>query len=269
MPELVTDQLRIYYESHGQGDPLILIRGLGSNADHWYAQVPELSQHYRVIIFDNRGIGRSSDPAGPFTIADMAADTLALMDGLGIEQAHILGLSMGGMIAQEIAIRRPQRLRGLMLVVTHCGGEHMVSPKKEVTETIGRMVEENSIEARVAALPVFFSRRTLMEKREVFEAYAGVSLKYPAGPEILKRQVAAIAQHDSYDRLPHIKAATLVLSCAEDVLIPPENSRILASQIPKAQLSILPEGGHQVMIETPQVCNAAIVQFLQQLDAAS
>lgn len=267
MPEIVKDDMAIYYESHGQGDPLILIRGLGSNADHWYAQVPDLSRHWRIIVFDNRGIARSSDPGGAFTVGDMVEDTMALMDGLDISRAHVLGLSMGGMIAQELALNYPQRLRGLILVVTHCGGQYAVGATKDVTDAIQRVTAENSDEARLAAMPFFFAPRTMKEQPQVIQEYATVSMKYPASPEILTRQMQAISQHDTYDRLRQITSPTLVMTGTEDVLIPPENSRILADSIPGAKLEVIPDGGHQVLIEAPQACNRAIIEFLQQVEA--
>ncbi len=267
MSEVVMGDLKIYYESYGEGDPLILIRGLGSNADHWYAQVHDLARHWRVIVFDNRGIARSSDSAGAFTTGDMAGDTVALMKGLGIARAHVLGLSMGGMIAQELAIGYPRRVRGLILVATQCGGRHAVSPKKEVAGSIQRVAAENSQEARLAALPSFFGPRTLSERPRVIQEYATVSMKHPAGPEILTRQMAAIAGHDTYDRLPQISLPTLVMTGADDVLIPPENSKILADRIFGAQLCVIPDGGHQVLIEAPLACNRAIIDFLRQVEA--
>jgi pimeloyl-ACP methyl ester carboxylesterase len=263
MPEIVQGNRRIYYESHGEGDPLVLIRGLGSNADHWYAQVPDLSRHYRVVTFDNRGIARSNDPGEPFTIPDMAEDTIRLMDALGIEQAHVLGLSLGGMVAQEMAIRHPERIKGLILVVTLCGGQHQVVAEDAVREKLQRMVVENSVDAKIRALDVFFTPRTIKERPKVLQAYAEVSMKYPPGMEILQRQFEAASRHDAYDRLDRIKAPTLVLTGEEDVLIPPGNSKILAKRIPYAELLVIPGGGHQIMIEQPQSCNQAIVAFLR------
>jgi pimeloyl-ACP methyl ester carboxylesterase len=268
MPEIVQGNRRIYYESHGEGDPLVLIRGLGSNADHWYAQMPDLSRHYRVITFDNRGIARSTDPGGPFTIPDMAEDTIRLMNALGIKLAHVLGLSLGGMIAQEMAIRHPQRIKGLILVVTLCGGQHQVVAEEAVREKFQRMVVEDSVDAKIMALDVFFAPRTIKERPQVLQAYAEVSMKYPAGMEILQRQWEAASRHDTYDRLDRIKAPTLVLTGEEDVLIPPGNSEIMAERIPGAALLVVPGGGHQIMIEQPQACNQAIVGFLQKVDSA-
>jgi len=263
VPEIMTGDHKVYYESHGHGEPLILIRGLGSNADHWYAQLSDFSKHYRVIAFDNRGIGRSADPDVPFNIQDLAADTAGLMDALGIAAAHVLGVSLGGMIAQELAIEYPRRVRGLILAVTHCGGAQQIRASADVTETLRRLVVEGSMEARVRVLEVFFSPETITERPQVVQEYADVSMRYPAGVEILQRQMDAVAGHDTGDRLHRIAAATLVLTGAQDVLIPPANSALLAERIAKAELLVVPGGGHQILIEQPQACNQAIIAFLQ------
>lgn len=262
MPEITHGNLKVYYEFHGQGDALILIRGLGSNADHWYPQLPDLSGHFRVITFDNRGIARSSDPGGAFTIKDMAEDTIGLMDALGIKQAHVLGVSMGGMIAQEMAIAHPQRVRSLILVVTHCGGKHQVMADDSVRRKLQRMVGEGTLEARTDAIDAFFAYQTIEERPQVVQTFANVSMQHPAGPRILQRQLEAVAGHDTYDRLERIKAPALVLAGEQDALIPPENADILADRIPNAKSRVVPGGGHQILVEQPQLCNQVIVAFL-------
>lgn len=269
MPEATVKDCTIYYESHGEGGPLLLIRGLGSNADHWYAQVPELSRHYRVITFDNRGIGRSGDPGGAFTVVDMAEDAVGLLDALRIDSAHILGLSMGGMIAQEMALRHPQRVKGLVLVVTHCGGEHQVKAGDDVMATLQRLTVDDSLDARAKAAAVFFAPRTLADRADVVQEYATVSMKHPAGVEILQRQMTAVQTHAAFGRLDRIEAPTLVLTGADDVLIPPENSTILADRIPGAECRIIDGGGHQILIEQPEACNRAIIGFLKKVDGAT
>jgi len=269
MPEIMAGNRRVYYESHGTDEPLVLIRGFSSNADHWYAQVPDLSRHYRVVVFDNRGIARSSDPGGPFSIQDMAEDTIGLMDALHIGQAHVLGLSMGGMIAQEMAIAHPQRVKGLILAVTHCGGVHQVKPAAEVMEAFQRLLEEGSEEARVQAFAYFFAPETMKNCPQVVQEYVAVSMKNRVGLEILRRQWDAVQRHDAYDRLHRIEANTLVLTGALDELIPPENSKILAERIPRAELRVIPGGGHQVLIERPPACNRAMIDFLARVDASS
>ncbi len=265
MPEAIVKNRRIYYEIHGQGYPLVLIRSLGSNADHWYAQLPALAAHFRVIVFDNRGIGRSSDPGGDFSIRNMADDTVGLLDALAIPQAHVLGVSMGGMIAQCIALDHPGRVRGLVLVVSHCGGAHQVRPSAEIARLVGEMVTVGSPESRIKALPAFFDPETLKTNLVCAQTYAAVSLKYPADAQILTRQFKAIQEFDVYDRLPAIQSPTLVVASTGDVLIPPGNSDILAARIPHARLVAIPGGGHQILVEQPEACNRAVVDFLTTL----
>ncbi len=265
MAEAMINSCRIYYESHGQGPPLIMIRGLGSSAEHWYEQVPALSRHFRVIVFDNRGIGRSGDDGEPFTIRDMARDAMGLLDALGVERAHVLGLSMGGMVAQEVALLFPQRVAGLVLVVTHCGGDRVVRAADEVMEIIQRLAVDDSLEARGAAATVFFAKGTTDQKVQTLRKFAAASARYPAGPDIMKRQMLAVAQHDTCDRLTDIRTPALVMAGTEDVLIPPENSKILAEGIPGAKLVMVPDGAHQVLIEQPEICNRAISDFLKPL----
>jgi pimeloyl-ACP methyl ester carboxylesterase len=155
-----------------------------------------------------------------------------------------------------------------VLVVTLCGGQHQFLAEESVREKLQRMVFEGSAEARIRVIEVFFAPRTITERPQVVQAYAEVSMKYPAGMEILQRQYEAVAGHDTYDRLDRITAPTLVLTGEQDVLIPPGNSEILAERIPGAELLVIPDGGHQIMIEQPQACNKAIVAFLQKVDSA-
>lgn len=267
MPHVDVGDTSLYYEIHGHGQPVVMIRGLGSNADHWYSQLPALAAKYRVIIFDNRGIGRSTDPGGQFSVAMMAGDTLGLLDALDLERPHILGLSMGGMIAQELAINHPGRVRGLILACTHPGGKKQVRPTKDVEALFLEMVYVASPEAKAAASPTLFDPKNLAERPEMAREYAQVSLKHPAGAEILTKQWLAVQGHDTHDRLDLIKAPTLVLTGDADVLIPPGNSEILARRIPGAKLAVVPGGGHQILVEQPGPCNQIILEFLQGLDS--
>lgn len=266
MPYVRLADVELYYEIQGQGQPLLMIRGLGSNADHWYTQTPAFTPHYRVITFDNRGIGRSSNPGGAFGIKDMADDTLGLMDALGLERPHVFGLSMGGMIAQELAINHPERVRGLVLACTHPGGDHQVQHGQEVRELFTEMVYVASPEAKLKASPTLFDPANLAERPELAAEYAKVSLKHPAGAEILSKQWEAVLGHDTYERLGRIKAQTLVLTGDKDVLIPPGNSEILAERIPGAQLVVAPGGGHQILVERAEACNRVVLEFLSRVE---
>ncbi len=267
MPHRQSDGLNIYYEVHGQGTPLVMIRGLGSNADHWYAQTAALAQYFKVIIFDNRGIARTDDPGGDYTVPAMAADTVGLMDALELEKTYVMGLSMGGMIAQELAINCPERVKGLVLVCTHCGGHARIESSAEIADLFKGMILENTPEAKVKAATTLFDRHTLINSPEIPAYYSEVSLKNPAKTEILIKQWHAVSQHDTFDRLQRITAPTLVVTGDEDLLIPPGNSRILAERIPNAELKVIPHAGHQVLIEQAAACNEAILDFLKRCEA--
>jgi pimeloyl-ACP methyl ester carboxylesterase len=265
MPHVKLDNLTLYYEDHGRGTPLVMIRGVSTNADHWYAQVPNLVAKYRVITFDNRGVARSTDPGGDYTIADMAADTLGLMDALGLDKAHVYGLSMGGMIAQELAINHPDRIFGLILAATHCGGDRQVAPTPEVEAVFKEMVFVGSEEAKRNAATCLFAPQTLAGRMDLVQEYVGISLKHPVPAEILIKQWQAVVGHDTFDRLGLITAPTLVLTGDVDVLIPPGNSEVLAQHIPGAELKVVPGGGHQILVEQAEACNRAVLEFLERI----
>lgn len=265
MPFADVHGIRFHYEIHGQGAPLILIRGLGSNLDHWYAQIPAYSQHFQAVIFDNRGIGRSGSSDGDLTIADMAADTVGLMDALGIRRAHVMGLSLGGMIAQEVALQYPERVQGLVLACTHCGRAHSVPASEEILTLFGEYIRTGSLTAAQKAQKCLFSEKTLKHAPEILERYVKISARFPASPAVMKRQYLAVQGHDTWDRLPGIQAPTLVITGEDDVLIPPENSRILAERIPGARLAIIKGGGHQFLIECAEEANNIVLGFLKGL----
>jgi pimeloyl-ACP methyl ester carboxylesterase len=265
MPRLGAGDVTLHWEIQGEGHPLVLIRGFASNADHWYCQLPELSARFRVLVFDNRGVGRSDRPQGPCTIPMMADDTVGLMDALGIPRAHVLGISMGGMIAQEMALRHPRRVMGLVLACTHCGGSRFVPPSVQVGQLLADYAATGSPEAAARAAACLFTPTTLRNAPEIVERYTEVSRRFPVETGVLLRQYDAIRGHDAWGRLPRIQAPTLVITGDEDVLIPPENSRILAERIPGAVLRVIPGGGHQFMLEQAQAFNQAVVEFLEGL----
>jgi len=265
MPEVKVRDITFYYDTHGVGHPLVLIRGLGSNADHWYPQIPAFSSSFRVISYDNRGIGRSDKPDTPCTISMMAEDTAALMDAVGIPKAHIMGLSMGGMVAQELALRFPHKVHGLVLACTHCGGAKAVPPSEEIRALFSEFIATASPEAARKAGKCLFAAHTLSKAPEIVREYQQISARFPPEAKVLLQQWGAIKEHDTWDRLHRIKAPTLVITGAEDLLIAPENSKVLAERIPEAQLSIIPGGGHQFLVEQAHTANKAVLMFLKGL----
>ncbi|MDX1707183.1 MAG: alpha/beta hydrolase [Desulfobacterales bacterium] len=265
MPVAKIGDHSLYYELVGRGQPLVMIRGVGSNVDHWYDQVPALSRKFQLLVFDNRGIARSSDPGGPFSIRDMAADTIALMDAVGIKKAHVLGYSMGGMVAQEMAVNYPQKIAGLILVATDCGISLRIRAQPEVTRLFSEMIRLGTEEAKLAAARCLFANQTFENNPQVIQHYADVSQRFPATQKMLAKQWAAVTQHDACDRLQGISSPTLAITGSEDVLIPPQNAAVLAERIPHAQMISIDGGGHLFLIEQPRQFNQAIIKFLEGL----
>jgi pimeloyl-ACP methyl ester carboxylesterase len=265
MPIANIENLNIYYEIIGQGQPLVMIRGVGSNVDHWYEQVPVLSKNYQLLVFDNRGIARSSDPGGSFSTKDMAADTIALMEAVGIKKAHVLGYSMGGMIAQELALAYPEKINGLILVATDCGISLRIKARPEYSRLFSEMIRLGTNEAKTAAAGCLFAKQTFESRSDIIQRYNEVSLRFPAPQKTLERQWEAITRHDACGRLRNITAPTLVITGSEDVLIPPENSRVLAERIPDARVRSIDGGGHLFVVEQAQQFNEAVFGFLDGL----
>ncbi len=265
MPIAKLGNLSLYYAMVGQGPPLVMIRGVGSNGDHWYDQAPALSRKFQLLIFDNRGIARSSDPGGSFSIQDMAADTIALMEAVGIKKTHVLGYSMGGMIAQEMALNHPQKINGLILAATDCGISLRIKAQPEATKLFSEMICLGTNDAKLAAGRCLFAKQTFENHPDIIQRYADVSQRYPASQKMLARQWAAVTQHDACKRLQRISSPTLAITGSEDVLIPPQNAAVLAQRIPDAQMTAIDGGGHLFLIEQPRQFNDAVIEFLEGL----
>ena len=259
----------LYFEIHGQGAPLVLIMGIGYDARLWtLAQVPALSQRFRIVIFDNRDVGRSAAASGPYTIADMASDVAGLMDALHIERAHVLGLSMGGMIAQEFALRHATRLH--RLVLSGCGA----APARVTFDPIRtwNWVKGNDRSGEVFACQQFtwlFSQAFLRNKDAVQQTIAFLtSNPNPIGAEAYDRQARAYLTHDALDRLAGVTAPTLVIVGEQDLLTPPWVCREVADRIPGSQFELITGDGasHVVPIERPNDFNQLVTTFLTATD---
>jgi 3-oxoadipate enol-lactonase len=268
------DTIELYYEEHGSGQPLLLIMGLAADSMAWMFQVPEFCKHYRTIVFDNRGVGRSSKPPGPYTISQMADDTAGLLDVLGIAQTHVVGVSMGGMIAQELALRHPRLVRGLVLACTYPEPDADIERQREfsVEELGGRVSAGGDIQIDLQAfdpmaffqqlLPLAFNQEFIeKELPKIMPLFAG-ALQYGFSMEAILGQVAAVMSHKATDRLHQIAAPTLVITGDADRLVPPANSEILAKHIPGARLVKVPGGSHGFNFETPEVFNREVLDFL-------
>lgn len=260
MPYTESDGVRIYWEEHGDGEPLLMIMGLGYSLEMWSRALPAFAEHFRVIIFDNRGVGRSDVPAGPYTIAAMAADAAAVMTAAGLKRAHVLGLSMGGMIAQEFALRYPERVHSLVLGCTTFGGPNAVPASPEVIALLmarATMAAEDAIRVMV---PHIYDAGTPPERIEEDLAVRRRTLPTAEG---YMAQVQAVMAWTSYDRLSELAAPTLVIHGLTDELIPAENGKLLAERIAGAELVLLPAASHLFLTDQPEAAIAGVLTFLR------
>jgi len=263
LPNIQTSKLNTYYEIHGDGEPLLLIRGLGSTCEGFKPQVDGLSPHFRVISFDNRCVGRTEQPQEPFTIADMADDTAALLDAIGVEKAHVFGVSLGGMVAQEFALRHPARVRRLVLACTHAGPRTAA----RAPDWAIRIFEESRDMPRRDALrhsiPLLFSSRTVTENPELVEAALAIMEHNNQPKSSYLLQLGAVMRHDTFDRLSEITHPTLVMTGTEDTLVAPGNSRLIADRIPGARFIEFEKTGHVFFTEIPQTVNKVLIDFFK------
>ena len=261
MPYVPTRDIITYYEEAGSGDPLVLIMGLGGDLQGWALTAPALAKQFRVITYDNRGAGRTSAPDKPYSIAGMADDLAALLDALKIDKAHILGYSMGGMIAQEFALKYPNRVNRLILLATSAGpdGYSRTIVKNWVNARRSNMSREQI--ARNGA-PFVYTAELLDDSDRFDRAIQNsVSNPYAQQDHAYMRQADAILNFSTADRLGNIKAETLIVVNKEDILIPPRNGKKLNSGISGSKLLEL-DGAHAGVIEYPNEHNDAFLQFL-------
>lgn len=262
MPFTDAPGFRMHYEIYGDGAPFLLVSGLGSDLTEWLHQLPTFSARYRVIAFDNRGAGESGTPPGPYTTPQMADDAAALLEDLGIEKAHLLGVSLGGMIAQQIALRHPEAVSRLVLVCTAPGGALSVRPSPDALAAFARD-PSGDLEPQIRrTLPYLYTERYRRERPEEVEAFVRRRLAGPAAVAGTAAQMAAAIGHDAGERLTEIAVPTLVIAGTADRLVPPENSRRIAGRIPGSRLLLLPGAPHRLFAENAEAFNRAVLSFL-------
>jgi len=257
---------KVYYESHGEGPgpPLVLVMGMAGSCRGWHAlQVPELSKRHRVVIYDHRGVGESEDPGGPFTTADLADDLAALLSALEIPRAHVLGVFLGGMVAQELALRQPMRVARLVLVGCYARPD---AKRRLLLEKWREMARSGTnAEVFVRERLLWTLQDETLEQSDLVEAmsrsFPGQGA-IPIAPDLFIRQCDACLTHDTADRLHLVHAPTLVLCGRNDQLTPPRLHREMADEIPGARLVTFQYGAHLVMAESAQGFNHAVLQFL-------
>jgi pimeloyl-ACP methyl ester carboxylesterase len=253
MPIIKAGDININYKMDGMGEPLVMIMGFGAAMDGWNSQAPFFAKHFKVITFDNRGAGKSDKPKGPYTTAMMAEDTTHLMDSLGIEKAHVMGASMGGLIAQEFAINYPDRVDRLVLACTFA--------RLAMADPEGAKSKDTPEERQKRVISLAYNK-------PLYRLFHGTLAKVRSiphdSPEAvgIEGQNAAVSTHDTVDRLTSIRVPTLVIVGSGDRLVSPSASEFLAGKIPNAGLVKIEGGSHVFNVENRDEFNREILKFL-------
>jgi pimeloyl-ACP methyl ester carboxylesterase len=254
------EKTALHVEEHGEGDPLLLIQGLGQGSWVWRAQVPVFAERWRTIAFDLRGTGRSPAPDEPYGIDDLAADAADILAG---RRAHVLGFSMGGYIALTLALARPELVRSLVLVGTGAGGPDRVPRPKHVqqafTEALGSPLEEYGR----LTMPYTFAPGWAEQNAERFEEILSARMEHPTEYFTLDLHAeACYAYYAAGVAVEEIGVPALVVHGVEDLIVPVENGRMLAARLPHARLVELPGRGHNIALEDPDALNELVLDFL-------
>src|SRR3954449_881219 len=261
MPHAALNGFEIHYDVHGEGDPLICVHGLGCDRRAWALQIQPFSERYQAVLFDNRDVGQSSQATHDYTTAEMAGDVLALADHLQLDSFHLVGISLGGMISQQVALAAPERVRTLTLAVTHGGVQKAGRLRGRL---LGSYARHLPVEDQVDNLLYLCYTEAFFENDAMFEFMRNALLEnpYPQAPEAFARQAAAGAHHDVRDRLHELAMPVHVIAAERDLMIPVWKQRELASLIPGAKLSVIEDMGHGVMWEGAEQFNALVTEFL-------
>jgi pimeloyl-ACP methyl ester carboxylesterase len=262
MPKVTVNGIELHYVETGRGDPLLMIMGFGGDHLAWTFQVPALGASYRVLTFDNRGAGQSSVPDEPYSTRMMAQDAVGLLDALGVERAHVLGVSMGGMIAQEVALQHPRRVRSLQLHCTYARPDRYMLALMDTWRAVrAKATAEEWL--RTVALWLF-SPRTYAERPEFVEMViqTGLANPHPFTLTGFLRQGDAVRGHDALDRLPALACPTLVSVAEDDILVPPRFARSVAAAVPRAELRVIEAAGHAYFWERADLFNTMCLDFL-------
>jgi pimeloyl-ACP methyl ester carboxylesterase len=257
-----TDATTLYWEEAGAGEAVLLVMGLGMAATGWWRTIPVLATRFRVLAFDNRGSGRSGSPRGPYTVPQLAGDALSVLDAAGESSAHVYGFSLGGMVAQELALRAPERVRSLVLGATSAGGAEHEPPDDETAGFLRRCATMPAEEGVWASVPYLYGSATLARAAERVAEDVEQRLRFPPDSRGYRAQVAAATTHDTSARLTAIGAPALVLHGDADRIVPVGNGRRLAAGLPNASYRELAGAGHLYTTDAPEAADA-VVRFLR------
>jgi len=255
--------MKLAWERHGSGPPLLLIHGLGYARWGWEPVLPGLAERFDIVLFDNRGIGESDAPPGPYSVVEMAADAVQVLDEAGIERAHVVGTSLGGMIAQELALTHAERVDRLVLACTTPGGPK-AHPMPQVT--VALMAEAATLEPAVALrrfVENALAPASVAAHPELVDRIMAHRLATAQQPAAWAAQASAGATFDAYDRLGALAAPTLVQHGGEDVVVDPQNADLLVELLPDARIERFSGTGHLFFWEEPERFVASVSAFLE------
>jgi pimeloyl-ACP methyl ester carboxylesterase len=259
MPTARAGDIELYYEQQGSRfPPLLLAAGIPAIANDWGPLAERLSASRRVIAYDNRGSGQSSVTPGPYTTRQLAADAVRLLEVLGIGRADVFGMSLGGMIAQEIALGWPDHVRRLVLGCTHAGVRHAAPAPRETGRAFTMQTDDWGERIRALA-PLAFARDV---DHDMLDRFTEKKAKDVQDPEGYAAQIDAVLSHDTYDRLPEIQAPTLILTGDDDRIIPAPCSDVLHLRIPHSRLEVIEGTGHLFFLEKPDETIELVQGFL-------
>jgi 3-oxoadipate enol-lactonase len=258
MSFIENEDAKIYWDEQGSGEPLLLIMGLSYPSYMWHRSRPVLAKLFRTMALDNRGVGQSDAPPGVYSIALMAEDAAAVLDAAGVRSAHVFGVSMGGMIAQEFALQYPNRVRSLILGCTAAGGPHAVQAEPQALEALLRR-DVTPEQSREAMIPFLYDAAT---PRERIAEDMAIRMKWYPTAQGYMGQIQGIFGWEAYSRIRQITAPTLVIHGESDRLVPPANARLIAEKIPGAKLRLIAHAGHIFETDQPGAAHKAILEFL-------
>ena len=267
MPITKVNGININYKTEGSGEPLVMIMGIASTKSAWLFQTPAFKKQFKVITFDNRGCGGSDKPSEPYSIRDMADDVAGLMDYLKIDKAHVLGVSMGGMIAQELAINHPDKINKLILCCTFARRDGIGGISAQLANKFAYEVDYSYDDLlNIPIRNILLELQELAFNKKINSLFIVPLIKlWIRNQDVsgITNQLKAIWEHDSVDRLKYIKASTLLMTGTDDKIIDPLSSELLLKQIPDSNLVKCEGGSHTFIVEMRKRFNSEVIHFLK------
>jgi pimeloyl-ACP methyl ester carboxylesterase len=261
-----SDGVWIAWHSHGTGEAVLMIMGFMGSSRAWFRLLPHVAAGHRAIVFDNRGTGDSDRPAGLWSIHDLVRDAVAVLDAAGEDTAHVIGASMGGMVAQQLALDHPERVRSLTLAATQASRRPGPPPWRMAASLALRSVLGPGRTFALVA-PLLYSDRTRRERGDRLEEDIRIRTQDATPAATGPAQLSAILRHDVRERLPELRMPVLVIHGEEDRLAPPDLGRELAERIPSAELVLIPECGHVITTDAEERVVPAILDFIERCES--